>query len=284
LQGEGGSDSFCGVGYYATESCLMESDPRPKTRVGGSRTPLAGRARRFPSQALEPRQETVTTSSTSASGVVEWLSNDPIGISGGLNQYVFCANNPVNMTDPLGLWGVQFGGLKIGSGDMWLIFDQDAAMAYSRGGQGVINAFTGGLFWEEYGLFYNKFNQQWKDLGYESNECNKDFKTGMTGGRVAEGALLAAGAVWGIQAIGPAAGSSLNLPALEQTGFLAQQIMAGKGAQAAAIVAAMAQTPAGRQALQQIHIYASRLIQIASSPQAANALRTVQDITGGLPR
>jgi RHS repeat-associated protein len=32
-----------------------------------------------------------------------WLSNDPIGISGGLNQYVFCANNPVNFTDPFGL-------------------------------------------------------------------------------------------------------------------------------------------------------------------------------------
>jgi len=32
-----------------------------------------------------------------------WLSPDPIGINGGLNQYVFCANNPVNFTDPLGL-------------------------------------------------------------------------------------------------------------------------------------------------------------------------------------
>lgn len=32
-----------------------------------------------------------------------WLSNDPIGISGGLNQYVFCSNNPVNCWDPLGL-------------------------------------------------------------------------------------------------------------------------------------------------------------------------------------
>jgi RHS repeat-associated protein len=32
-----------------------------------------------------------------------WLSKDPIGISGGLNQYVFCANNPVNFIDPYGL-------------------------------------------------------------------------------------------------------------------------------------------------------------------------------------
>ncbi len=34
-----------------------------------------------------------------------WLSNDPVGISGGLNQYVFCNNNPVNFTDP---WGHRF--------------------------------------------------------------------------------------------------------------------------------------------------------------------------------
>ncbi len=38
-----------------------------------------------------------------------WLSNDPIGISGGVNQYVFCNNNPVNSRDPIGLcqdtWG-----------------------------------------------------------------------------------------------------------------------------------------------------------------------------------
>jgi RHS repeat-associated protein len=31
-----------------------------------------------------------------------WLSKDPIGINGGLNQYVFCGNNPVMFRDPEG--------------------------------------------------------------------------------------------------------------------------------------------------------------------------------------
>jgi RHS repeat-associated protein len=31
-----------------------------------------------------------------------WLSNDSIGISGGLNQYEFCGSNPVNFVDPFG--------------------------------------------------------------------------------------------------------------------------------------------------------------------------------------
>ena len=45
----------------------------------------------------------MTLDSSTASGIVEWLSNDPIGISGGLNQYGFCGNNPVNFGDPFGL-------------------------------------------------------------------------------------------------------------------------------------------------------------------------------------
>lgn len=37
------------------------------------------------------------------SGFLNWLSKDPIGISGGLNLYVFCGNNPFNFIDPSGL-------------------------------------------------------------------------------------------------------------------------------------------------------------------------------------
>ena len=36
-------------------------------------------------------------------GICVWLSKDPIGISGGLNQYVFAGDNPVNERDPSGL-------------------------------------------------------------------------------------------------------------------------------------------------------------------------------------
>ena len=40
---------------------------------------------------------------TTVSGVLYWLSKDPIGLSGGLNLYVYCSNDPVNRRDPFGL-------------------------------------------------------------------------------------------------------------------------------------------------------------------------------------
>jgi uncharacterized protein RhaS with RHS repeats len=55
------------------------------------------------SQVVETHQETFDTSAWIVSEVGRWLSKDPIGISGGLNQYVFCGNNPVNFIDPYGL-------------------------------------------------------------------------------------------------------------------------------------------------------------------------------------
>jgi RHS repeat-associated protein len=45
-----------------------------------------------------------------------WLSNDPLGIAGGLNQYVFCANNPVNFRDPDGRTPWMLIGAAVGGG------------------------------------------------------------------------------------------------------------------------------------------------------------------------
>ena len=38
-----------------------------------------------------------------------WLSKDPIGLSGGLNLYAFCACSPLIKNDAWGLWTFQFG-------------------------------------------------------------------------------------------------------------------------------------------------------------------------------
>ena len=63
-----------------------------------------------------------------------WLSPDPIGISGGLNLYVAFNNDPVNVIDPLGLWGAQE------SHDYWM---QTAKEGWDQGGVGGISAAAG---------------------------------------------------------------------------------------------------------------------------------------------
>lgn len=61
-----------------------------------------------------------------------WLSKDPIGISGGLNQYVFCGNNPINFTDAFGLrW---FGG----GDDGWTVGRRGTIVSDQEGGLGRV--------------------------------------------------------------------------------------------------------------------------------------------------
>ena len=50
-----------------------------------------------------------------------FLQTDPIGTEGGINLYAYCANAPLNCTDPLGLWSLDADlvllGLSIGIGE-----------------------------------------------------------------------------------------------------------------------------------------------------------------------
>jgi RHS repeat-associated protein len=103
------------MSYYATSSCnvkaasssrlssCVEQCPPAKNRVWDFSAATYSYTGVIWSQVPETQQQTCSYTSFTASGVVCWLSKDPIGISGGLNQYVFCRNNPVNRRDPLGL-------------------------------------------------------------------------------------------------------------------------------------------------------------------------------------
>jgi len=53
------------------------------------------------------------------------LNRDPVGEEGGVNLYGYVGNNPVNLIDPLGLWGIQFGNFNIGFGNPSYVFDSE---------------------------------------------------------------------------------------------------------------------------------------------------------------
>jgi RHS repeat-associated protein len=114
-----------------------------------------------------------------------WINRDPLGEAGGLNHYGFAANNPLRWVDPWGLEFVLTGNEVIDAG----------LEGFSRAGEGVVNAFTGGLFDPTAGLFYDYFNRRWEDLDSESNEGDSAFQSGLNGGRTAVGCLAAAGGV-----------------------------------------------------------------------------------------
>jgi RHS repeat-associated protein len=75
-----------------------------------------------------------------------WLSNDPSGIAGGFNQYIFCANNPFNAVDS---WGL----------DVILINDRGAAGRHGHSGILVGNSQNGWFYFSKDGSGKNA--SQW---------------------------------------------------------------------------------------------------------------------------
>jgi len=53
-----------------------------------------------------------------------FVGEDPVGFGAGTNFYRYVGNDSLNRFDPLGLWGVQFGNVNIGSGEGGRIADR----------------------------------------------------------------------------------------------------------------------------------------------------------------
>jgi RHS repeat-associated protein len=99
-----------------------------------------------------------------------WLSNDPIGISGGLNLYAFCSNDPVNFVDPMGLktWFLKeydwFGHewVKIGGDTPNTGTDTYGNIGITFGGYP-----SGGFF----SIFYSAMSIESPDVDHEDDKC-----------------------------------------------------------------------------------------------------------------
>ncbi len=84
-----------------------------------------------------------------------FISEDPIGLNGGTNFYVYGRNNPVSLKDPFGLWtgqiGLNFGGTGFGlagSGFVGIAFDSKGNIGGYfgfGGGGGAGLGFSGGV-------------------------------------------------------------------------------------------------------------------------------------------
>ena len=82
----------------------QRNDATPaKNRVGVCGSKPNKHTYRIDPQALQPRRVKPPTATKLASGRLVWLSQDPIGETGGVNLYGYVGSDPVNGWDPLGL-------------------------------------------------------------------------------------------------------------------------------------------------------------------------------------
>jgi hypothetical protein len=63
-----------------------------------------------------------------------FISEDPIGLKGGINKFVYAGNNPVNFIDPLGLKENECDECDDGDCEVWCLCDATTffCMCYQR--------------------------------------------------------------------------------------------------------------------------------------------------------
>ena len=122
--------------------------------------------------------------------------------NGEVRTGLFVANNPINEIDPLGLWWWDGDYIQWGVGGLLGFHGGDVASeawsgfgeGWSKGGQGVINDFSGGLFDNQSGALYNYFDQLDEGAFGSGIKCDSAFKFGSKAGNFAITTLsLAAG-------------------------------------------------------------------------------------------
>ena len=141
-----------------------------------------------------------------------WLSKDPILLEGGFNLYVFCGNDPLNYADPLGLWGIQFGGFNVGIGAPSMVFDKDSWGELKRGAAATADGFI---------PVVDPFQNVYAD---ENGDVSRVYKTSRLLGSLSRDALLTAGNAYAANKI--LAASNIQLSGIEL--FLFRQVWFGQ--------------------------------------------------------
>jgi RHS repeat-associated protein len=92
-----------------------------------------------------------------------WLSKDPIGINGGLNQYVFCDNNPIMFIDPDGFDTYKIN-RKLGGDDPRSKFNPLSHTFYAvKHEDGTIDTYGWGTSYDKNKNGFWKMHEDWDD-------------------------------------------------------------------------------------------------------------------------
>jgi len=213
-------------------------------------------------------------------GLMRFTSRDPIWLAGGGNPFAYANGNPLLLIDPTGLCPES------------RYIDRSETIAGTR-------AIFDDSSWyiRVFGNLTLDAMQRGVDSAYVGEQSqltpNTAFILGSIQGigEVTAGTALAnAGAAVGSQLlaevpslipVATASGPTVShLDTLERTGALLEMIRTGQGQQASQIIQEMGNSSAGREELFRIHQQVSQILPHASTTEAVNVMKTLQDLTG----